>query len=183
MIAPLVAIVLLASPEAMPRTFSVVPGNSTLTYHLTHRFHGVTGVSRTLEGKARILPDGDVQVMVRAPLASFDSGERNRDANMRDATGAAHDPFVVFKGVGHLVTPAAYPSDVRVVLRGELTLKTARPIEVEVALHFDSADHASARAKFPISLEDHKVERPSLLLIKVDDHVVIDAELELASDR
>jgi hypothetical protein len=176
------AALLLASPEAVPRTFSVLP-DSTLAYRLVHKFHEVNGVSRAVEGKARVLPDGTVQVMVRAPLDSFDSGNSNRDAHMLEATGAAQNPYVEFKGVGHLDAPAAHPSEARVALRGVLTLKTPRAVEVALTVRFDSADRAHAEASFPISLEEHQVERPSLMFVKVDDRVVIDAKLELEADR
>ena len=183
MIASIVAAaLLLASPEAVPRTFSVLP-DSTLAYRLVHKFHEVNGVSRAVEGKARVLPDGTVQVMVRAPLDSFDSGNSNRDAHMLEATGAAQNPYVEFKGVGRLDAPDAHPSEARVALRGVLTLKTPRSIEVALTVRFDSADRAHAEASFPISLEEHHVERPSLMFVKVDDRVVIDAKLDLEADR
>ncbi len=180
-IALLSALVLSASATA-PRTFDVLPG-STLTYRLVHRFHTVTGVSRAVEGKARILPDGTVQVMVRAPLDSFDSGNSNRDAHMREATGSGAQPYVAFKGVGRAPLPDRYPAELDVPLTGELTLKTPRPVEVTAHVRFASADHLTVTSKFPVSLEDHQVERPSLMFVKVDDRIVIDARLTLGAER
>lgn len=180
--AALVALAPLAAPSEASRTYSVAP-DSTLTYRLVHRFHAVNGVSRAVEGKARVLVDGTVQVMVRAPLESFRSGNTNRDAHMLEVTGAAREPYVTFKGVGRLEPPGRYPADVRLALRGELTLKSPRAVEVVATVHFDGPGRARAEASFPVSLEAHEVERPELLFVKVDDRVVIDARLALEEER
>lgn len=167
---------------AAPRTYTVLPG-SALAYDLVHKFHQVHGVSRSVEGKARVLPDGTVQVMVRAPLQSFDSGNSNRDAHMLEVTEAARNPYVVFKGIGTLAPPSTYPADEQLELNGELTLKTTRPIRVPVVVHFASPERATLDAKFPVSLDAYDVERPSLMFVKVDDRITIEADLALEADR
>jgi len=178
----------LLGPPAAPRAdeppsdLAVRPG-STLSYRLVHKLHQVTGTSRAVEGKARLLPGGAVQVVVRSRVDAFDSGNGNRDAHMLEATEAARFPFVTLKAVGALAPPAAYPARVEVTLRGEVTLHgVARPVEVPVVVDFASARQASATASLPISLEAHGVERPSLLFVKVDDAVVVTASLALAAE-
>jgi hypothetical protein len=178
----LTAVLLVASAATGPRTFTVQPG-STLTYRLVHKFHEVQGVSKSVEGKARILEDGTVQVMVRASLESFDSGNSNRDAHMLEVTDAARNPYVQFKGVGTLPPPASYPADVKLSLDGELTFKTPRPIHLDATIHFASPEHAAIEATFPVSLDEHQVERPSLVFVKVDDRVDVDAKLTMEADR
>jgi YceI-like domain len=174
----LVSLLLLAASATAPRTFDVLPG-STISYHLVHRFHEVTGVAKAVEGKARMLPDGTVQVMLRAPIESFDSGNSNRDAHMREVTGSGGQPYVSFKGVGKGTVPDHFPSEMDVPLQGELTLKTPRPTQVDAHVKFASADRADVTAKFPVSLEEHQVERPSLMFVKVDDQIQIEVKLEL----
>jgi hypothetical protein len=191
--APLLALLIAAAPAAQardpataahetPRTFAVLPG-STLSYHLVHKFHTVTGVSRIIEGKARLLPDGTVQVMVRAPLESFDSGNSNRDEHMLEVTDAARNPYVVLKGVGRVSQPSSFPSEVALRLQGELTLKTTQPVAVPMTVRFEAPDRASIDTRFPVSLEQHGVERPSLLFVKVDDRIEIEAKLRLEVER
>jgi polyisoprenoid-binding protein YceI len=168
--------------EAAPLDLSVRPG-STLAYRLVHKLHEVTGTSRAVEGRARLQPDGALQVMVRSRVDTFDSGNGNRDAHMLEATEAARFPFVTLKAVGTLPTPATYPARVEVTLRGELTFHgVARPVEVPVVVEFASARQASATATLPVSLEAHGVERPSLLFVKVDDALVVTARLSLAAE-
>lgn len=183
-LAPLALALAVAAPDAAPRTFAVGPG-STLTYRLVHRLHSVHGVSREIEGRARLLPGGGVQVMIRAPIASFDSGNGNRDANMREATDAGHHPFVQLKAVGDGATaPASFPAAQEVLLRGELQFHgRTRPVAVPAKVTFESPDRARVEATFPVSLEAYGVERPSLLFVKVEDRVDVEAKLRLEAER
>jgi polyisoprenoid-binding protein YceI len=178
-LAALALLLPLAAPEG-PVDLSVRPG-STLSFTLVHRFHEVTGVSRAVEGKARLLPGGAVQVMVRVRVDSFDSGNGNRDAHMLEATEAARFPFVTLKAVGALPAPAAYPATAEVTLRGELTFHgVTKPVEVPVKVELAAPDRATAAGKLTISLDGYGVERPSLLFVKVDDALVVTASLVLA---
>lgn|SRR5574341_131503 len=175
---PLLLVAALAPGDA-PRTFAVA-GGSTLSYHLAHRLHSVDGVSHAVEGKARLLPDGKVQVMVRARVDSFDSGNSNRDAHMLEVTDAARDPWVVLKAVADGVHVDAYPSELDVPLRGALVLHgVTRDVAVAAKVRFQSPERAEVTASFPVSLTAHAVERPSLLFIKVEDRVEIAARLSL----
>jgi hypothetical protein len=121
--------------------------------------------------------------MVRAPLRSFDSGNSNRDAHMLEVTDVARNPYVVFKGVGTMNVPTSFPAEVQLPVQGELTLKTARPVEVRVQVRFESPDRASIDSTFPVSLERHEVERPSLMFVKVDDAITIEVKLKLEGER
>lgn len=168
--------------EPAPLDLAVRPG-STLSYRLVHKLHEVTGLSKVVEGKARLQPDGALQVMVRSRVDAFDSGNGNRDAHMLEATEAARFPFVTLKAVGAVAAPASYPARLEVRLRGELTFHgVARPVDVPVTVSFASARHATVTGKVSISLDAFGVERPSLLFVKVDDAVVVTASLELAAE-
>jgi polyisoprenoid-binding protein YceI len=140
----------------------------------------VDGRSSTLEGKAVITPDGKVLAMVRIPIASFDSGDANRDANMRETLEAGRHPFVVFKGVTSLVVPVAHGKPLETTLRGELDFHgVKRPLEVPMRIEFAPDGSANVRGKMKVSLDAHAVERPSLLFIKVDDTLAVDLDLRL----
>src|SRR5919204_4999619 len=70
----------------------------TLTYVVVHKLHEVVGTSRQVEGRALVEDDGSTKVQVRAKVASFDSGNSNRDAHMREATHEAAHPYATVKG-------------------------------------------------------------------------------------
>lgn len=182
MSAALLALLLLAAP-AEGRTFAVEPAKSTVRYHIVHKFHDVTGASSTIEGKAVLQADGKVLAMVRVPMASFDSGERNRDSDMREAVDARAHPFVVFKGFARLGPGSVAPArsvTVETRMEGEVELHgVKKPVVVPLEIDLSPDGTARARGSFEVSLDAFGVERPSLLFVKIDDACRIEVDLAL----
>ncbi|HEY5677207.1 MAG TPA: YceI family protein [Myxococcales bacterium] len=148
----------------------------TLTYTVVHKLHEVHGTTHEVEGRALAQPDGTVKVQVRAKVASFDSGNSNRDEHMREVTHEATHPYAQVKGTLTGVTlplrgPAQAVLHALIELNGE-TQSEDVPVRLEPA-------EGGVRAKFsfPISLDALKVERPQLLLVKVDDRATIAGDL------
>jgi len=160
--------------EARPILLALTQG--TLTYTVVHKLHEVKGTSRKLEGLARVQPGAATLVQVRAPIASFDSGNSNRDVHMREATHEPAHPNVEVKGT---LPPIALPLqrdeqlglDARVELNGVVQRQS-----IAVTL---SPEGTSVRARFsfPISIESFGIERPELLLIKVEDRAIIQGDV------
>ncbi|QRN97889.1 YceI family protein [Archangium violaceum] len=174
----------LAQEAATARTYSVKKDGSSVTYRLNHKMHEVVGTARPTEGKARILPDGTLQVAVRANVADFDSGNSNRDSHMKEVTEATKYPTVEFKGVATGVkVPTSFPAKQEVTLKGQLTFHGVKQsIEVPLQVLFNTATDVSAEGKFQISLESYKVERPSLLMVKVDDALAMETKFQLKEE-
>jgi polyisoprenoid-binding protein YceI len=172
---------LLCAPSPPGQLLEVREG--TLTYTVVHKLHEVHGTSRQVEGRALAQPDGRVQVQVRAKVASFDSGNSNRDAHMREATHEAAHPYAEVKGVLSGVTlPLAAPVDA--TLHGTVALNGEKQTQ-DVRVHLEPASGGGVRAtfNFPISLDALKVERPQLLLVKVDDRATIAGDLRFQVAR
>ena len=152
---------------------------SKITYQIIHKLHKVSGVSTKVEGKGKILADGKVQVMVRIPVESFDSGNANRDAHMKEAVEAAKFPNVEIKAATDgLRLPTTFPSTVDKTFQGELSFHGIKQgVSLPVRLVFESADRVRVTVHFPVSLDGFKVERPSLMFVKVEDAAQIDADL------
>jgi hypothetical protein len=147
-----------------------------LTYTLIHKLHQVEGTSRALEGKAMAAPDGTMRVQVRTKIASFDSGNSNRDEHMREVTHEAMHPYVTVKGtLPALSLPLAAPLSTTLHATVELNGEK-QPAEIPVQLTQDGP-RVRAKLAFPISLEAFKIERPELLFVKVDDRVVLRGEI------
>lgn len=163
-----------------PRPLLLALDKGELTYTVVHKLHQVTGTTRKLEGLARLQPGGPTLVQVRAPVATFDSGNSNRDAHMREATHEPLHPVAEVKGTLPPVTlPLAGPQDVTLDARVELNgiqQKQAIPV------HLEPSGPRAVRAKFsfPISLDAYRVDRPELLLIKIDDRAVISGDVVFA---
>jgi polyisoprenoid-binding protein YceI len=168
-----------AAAQDSGRTYSVKKASSSLTYKLHHPLHEVVGKAPPSDGKAKLLPDGTLQVAVRANVKDFDSGNSNRDAHMQEVTEAAKFPLIDFKGVATGVKmPATFPATVAVTLKGQVTFHGVKQsVDVPMTVQFTSAKAATATGTFNVSLEAHKVERPSLMLKKVDDKLVLEPKL------
>ena len=161
--------------EARPVLLALKQGS--LSYTVVHKLHQVTGTTRELEGVARLQPGGPTQVQVRARVATFDSGNSNRDAHMREATHEPLHPVAEVKGTLPPVTlPLAAPQeltmDARVELNG-IQQKHVIPIRLEPS----GARGVRGKFSFPISLDAFHVDRPELLLIKIEDRAVIAGDL------
>lgn len=178
-LAVLASALALASASS-PQTLTVDPSATVVRFHLNHKMHEVDGRSTAVEGKAVVEPGGRVLAMVRIPVASFDSGDANRDSHMRETLDTGKHPFVVFKGVASMVVPAAYGKAVPMTLQGELDFHgVTRPLEVPVSVEFGEDGSAVVKGRMKVSLEAHLVKRPSLLFVKVDDECTIEFSLEM----
>lgn len=175
-------VLLLAAGAPTGETFTVDPSASAVEYHVVHKLHAVDARSSRIEGKAVLQPDGKVLAMVRLPVASFTSGDGNRDAHMQEVLETGRFPFVVFKGVAQLdrtVVPASgRAATARVDMTGELELHgVRRTLTVPIAVEFRPDGSVAVRGTFEISLDAFAIQRPSLLFVKVDDGCRIDLEL------
>lgn len=173
---------LLVSQAALaqtPQIFTVQAKDSKIVFHVIHKFHRVDGVSKNIEGRAALLPGGRAQVEVRVAAESFDSGNVNRDAHMKETIEAARYPWVELKAIVDGVTPpATFPATVEATAKAQLTFHGVQQrMEVPVKLLFQSAKQVRAQSSFTVSLDACKVERPSLMFVKVDDQARIDADL------
>ncbi len=166
--------------SADARMYAVDASASSLTYDVVHKLHQVHGESRAVEGRALLGPDGALQVMVRVPVASFRSGDANRDEHMLEVVGAAAHPNVVFKATGHVDVPAALSATVSVPVRGEIELHGVRQAaSFPVTVQFSEDGTVRARASFSTSLDGYGIERPSLLFVKIDDGCAIGVDFRL----
>ena len=172
-------VIALAAAQLAGRTLALEPAQSTVRFHVNHKLHKVDGQARTVEAKAAVGPDGRVLAMVRIPVTSLDSGDANRDANMREVLDVARYPFIVFKGVGN-VSDTSPGASTEVTLKGELDLHGVKqPVEVPARVEVAKDGTIRLRGTTHISLEAFRIERPSLLLVKLDDDCRIDLDILL----
>jgi polyisoprenoid-binding protein YceI len=167
-----------AVADEPPRTFAVDPAASEVVYHLVHKLHHVDGRTHRVDGRAALTADGRAQVELRLPLESFDSGNVNRDAHMKEVLETAKFPTLELKALcPGMKLPAAGQSQI-VPCKAQIDLhgiKQIQDIKVEVTPAADGSVRAVSH--FAVSLDAFKIERPSLMFVKVDDAVEIDAKV------
>ncbi len=161
--------------------FSIDPSQSAIRYQIDHTLHRVDAISKRVEGNVLVLPTGVAQLMVRVPVDSFDSRNSFRDSQMKEVTESARYPLVELSALcAPCPMPTTYPTRVERTLQGELSFHgITKDLEVPVTLVYDSARLFRAAATLTLSLKEFQVERPSLMLVKVDDALKIDVSLIL----
>jgi polyisoprenoid-binding protein YceI len=166
-----------ATAHAQDKVLSVDPKASSVKYKLVHKAHTVVGVARKdIEGKAKIT-GGNAQLMVRIPVAAFDSENSNRDAHMKEAVEASKYPNVELKALAEGVTPG---KNGKHTLKGKLTFHgNTHDVEVPVDVTWSGAS-AKVKGAFSISLEAYRVERPSLLFVKVEDKLDLEVDVTVS---
>ena len=128
--------------------------------------------------KARRLPNDRVQVELRVPAESFKTGNVQRDSAMRESIQAAQFPEVELKAVGEVPWPTEFPFETEETFNAQLDFHGQKQeLKVPVKLTFQDASHLSAHASFQVSLESFGIERPSLMFVKVDDPLTIEADV------
>jgi polyisoprenoid-binding protein YceI len=180
----LLALLVGQAPEPARRAYVLAPARSSVRFRVVHPLHAVDGRANHVEAKAVVEPDGVLKAMARIQAASLDTGDANRDVNLRAALEADRFPYVVVRGTGTLVVPAAVPAELPLRLTAELDLHgVKRTFELPLDLAFEAGGDVRARGRFDVSLDAHGVERPSLLLRKIDDRCRIELDLAFEPDR
>ncbi len=153
---------------------------STVSYTGVHKFHTFTGVTHDLQGAARILPDGTAQMQIRAPVASFDSDNGNRDAHMKETVEAAKYPEISVKCLAKLSgsTSQKATADCDINMHG-----VSEKVSVPVELTFDDPTTVHAVGAFSVSWDGFHIERPKLLFVPIDDKGDVKFDLRFAAKQ
>ena len=164
-------------------TLTIDPSQSSLRYVVTHKLHQVDATSHEVQGKAVTRPDGTAITEVRAPVASFKSGDGNRDEHMLETMNVGSFPYVIFKGLMKLPAGGALPQGAA-EMQGQVDFHGVKK-PYTVPLTFEPQPDGSVRVKgtFDVSLDAHNVERPSLLFVKIEDACRIEVDLLLRPEK
>lgn len=160
-------------------TLTVDKKESSLVYHLIHKLHRVDGKSKAVDGRARLVPGGSAQVMIRVPVESFDSENTNRDQHMKEAVEAEKYPNVELRAlVEGFAMPTTFPTTIDKTVKAQVVFHgVTQTLDVPIKIVVEAANRVRATASFSLSLDSFKVERPSLMFVKVNDKLDMDAVL------
>lgn len=162
------AIILFASSSADARRTAhgeQIRDASSVEYTLHHPLHGMTATSRQAGFQIDLDSTGRyvTHVAAEVDVTSFDSGNSNRDSHAMEVVDAIDYPEAKFTS-----TSIAYHGD-SLDVAGTLEFHgVTRPVTAR-ASSVRSHDTLEFLGGFTISMTDFKIERPSLLMIPVDD--------------
>lgn len=132
-------------------------------YTVKHLFKTVKGESNELRGK--LVCDKDAcDFLVAIPVKSFVSSDSNRDLNMQTILEVTKYPLVTIKGTFPEADLSKPQFDVK-------SLVSFHGLEKEYVLSIKNG--ALPSGQLTLLLEDHMVERPSLLMAKIDNKVPV----------
>lgn len=162
---PAMMLLLSLASYAQPKKAELAKKDSWITYRLTHPLHEIEATSKDVVyhldvdvSKREILNvSADVDVM------TFNSGNSNRDSHAMEVIDAIEYPEVTFAGSS--ITQVGDS----LKIAGKLTFHGVTQDIVMMAMPRWTSDTLEVSGQFKLSLTAFKVERPSLLMIPVQD--------------
>ena len=172
-----------ARSAAQPVSARIDSSASVIDYTGSATMHDWTGTSRNVSGTLVVDPrtPGSSRAVVRAPVASFESGPDRRDRKMQAVTEADRYPTVTLRTTN--IRPVRWGRSSgghagRWAVTADLTFHgQTHAVETTVDVRV-TEDSVHAHAQFPVSLTRFGVERPKLLWVDpIADTIRIDARV------
>lgn len=158
----------LISWTAAPRKIMADKATSVITYSMKHPMHAWEGVSRDVN--CAVMYDEEAQqlksVAVVVKVSSFDSGNANRDSHAIESMEGIKYPNVSF--ASQEIAPNGNGG---LTIKGNLTFHgVSKPMVIQ-ATSKTANGKMTVDGGFDFKLTDFKVERPSLMMVPVEDEV------------
>lgn len=136
-------------------------------YVVSHLVKTVKGVSTQMKGKM-VCTEGQCEFLVAIPAKSFVSSDSNRDSNMQTILEVAQYPLITIKGklAEEDLKKAQFDIPAKVLFHG---------VEKEYVLAVTKQKNFSG--SLVVLLEQHKIERPSLLTVAIKNEVPVNFSL------
>jgi polyisoprenoid-binding protein YceI len=181
---PTVAILLLAlAALAAAETWTIGPG-SEVVFESKAPLESFEGTTDQVRGHITCTPDalvGPVDLRIEVDLASLDTGIGLRNNHMRDRHLETDEfPHAVFTGeaVTRATSALVAGQTVELDVRGQFALHgVVRPRELTATAILAGDGTLTVDVEFPVSLEDHAIERPGFLVMKLADEQTVRVHL------
>lgn len=164
-----VVLLLAAGPVAVHAQNQWTLAQSTLTWHITHPVHEVSGTSHDAKGKGNC-GAGECDFLIAVPVKSFDSGDSNRDLHMMQAVRGAEFPMVVVRT--HLAQGALGSATIDADLEVQFAGQTARYSHVSLQRTAHGND-VEITGTVPATCSDFKIDRPSFLTVPIRNEIPV----------
>ncbi len=143
----------------------LIPTESSVTYRLVHPLHEIEATSKEVQ----YLLEVDVaakeikRVAAQVDVTTFSSGNSNRDSHAMEVIDAITYPDVRFTSTSIVQTGDSIRVTGRLTFHG-----ITKDVTIAGTLNW-STDKLMMNGGFDVSLEAFKIDRPSLLMIPVED--------------
>ncbi|HVN48686.1 MAG TPA: YceI family protein [Bacteroidota bacterium] len=155
----------LTAAHSQAQSFELNKNESTVTYTLTHLLHVVDATSKDvayhIDGNAAAKKINGVTAQV--DVTTFDSGNSNRDSHAMEVVDAITYPYTTFSS-----TSVTQLGD-SLHITGKLTFHGITGDITMLGKAIWTEHRLEVQGNFVLSLTAYKVERPSLLMVPVND--------------
>lgn len=167
------AVLLGLSVHAETLTGSYELKSSKIDYLVKYLIKKADGASVASRGKGEC-KGSECDFLVAAPIKSFESKDANRDLNMLKTTKADKVPMVVAKIKAPAdITSGKMLADLEIEFAGVKKNYSKIPFIVS-----GSGKTFKVQGQFDLNLDDHKIEKPSLLGVDIENLVPITISAE-----
>lgn len=157
----------LFSLNAFAKDFKIANGQA--EYTVKHLVKTVKGLSREIKGKLSCPEKGECDFLVAIPVKSFISSDSNRDLNMQTILEVTKYPLVTVRGK---ILESSFFKD-----KTSLNLiVNFHGVEKEYSVNLSGGKNQ--KGQLTVLLEQHHIERPSLLTVKIENEVPIDFQID-----
>lgn len=171
----------LARPASADAQTTQLSGNGSVEYQMVHKFHKFGGVSKSMAVRGTVDASG-LKVMARAQVSTFDSGNTNRDAHMMETVEGEKYPWVSVRAALSGFKLPATPGTTKINVQASVELHgVAVSHPIDLTLQTKDGVHFHVSFEFSESLTAHKIERPSLLFVAVDDSIAIVGQADVTA--
>jgi polyisoprenoid-binding protein YceI len=162
--------------------FRIDPVESRVWFDADARLHSFRGKTQQVAGDVRMRPGSPPQLAdatVSIDAASLDTGNRERDVDMRDDfLEVKRFPTIEFR-VDEVLTlqPTPHEAGWDLVLQGKLTVHgITRDVKVPTTVSL-TTDRATARGRLHLDMRDYNIRVPRLWLIPMKSEVLVGFEV------
>jgi polyisoprenoid-binding protein YceI len=150
---------------AQPTKLDISKKESSITYKMVHPLHEIEATSKEADLQVEVdQSKKEIEsVSAHVDVMTFDSGNSNRDSHAMEVIDAITYPEVTFASSSIL----SAGDSLKVI--GKLTFHGITQDVVFTVLPQWKSDKLEVRGGFVLSLTAFKIERPSLLMIPVED--------------
>lgn len=161
---------LISSIGAQSKYLEANKQESSIVYKLTHPMHEIEAESKNSYCKIEyVFEKGEIKrVFVQIDAASFNSGNSNRDSHAMEVVDAITYPYVKFS------SSTVEQTNGNLKVSGKMTFHGISNDISFNAKYFVANDKLVVKGHFDLSLTAFNIERPSLLMIPVNDMLKFD---------
>ncbi|HET7152314.1 MAG TPA: YceI family protein [Candidatus Kapabacteria bacterium] len=173
LLSALVLTLFIVTAPAQQNFKTVTSSQASMTYHLVHPLHKIEATSNNVQYKVEMDPTSHAikSVSGTVDVTTFSSGNSNRDSHAMEVIDALDYPDASFTSDSVVAKGSSGDS---LWVKGKMTFHgVTKDVLIPVGTKW-SQNRLDVNGSFDVTLTEFNIERPSLLMIPVEDNLSFD---------